>query len=104
MYKTIKPGIQEQGMKCRDAGDGGILYSGKCCQAFWGISPSIPGNVLKHSEECRQTFREMFQDSLNLNFDLLCQILLIFYQILLLNCYKTKEKTQSCPPITEQIF
>ena len=112
MYKTIKPGTQEQGMKCRDAGDGGILYSGKYCQAFRGMSQNIPGecrktfqgNVLKHSEECRQTFREMFQDSLNLNFDLLCQILLIFYQILLLNCYKTKEKTQSCPPITEQIF
>ena len=68
-------------------------HSGECRKTF-------QGNILKHSEERRQTFREMFQDSLNLNFDLLCQILLIFYQILLLNCYKTKEKTQSCPPNT----
>ena len=72
-------------------------HSGECRKTF-------QGNILKHSEERRQTFREMFQDSLNLNFDLLCQILIIFYQILLLNCYKTKEQTQSCPPITEQIF
>ena len=52
MYKTIKPGIQEQGMKCRDAGDGGILYSGKYCQAFRGMSQNIPG-------ECPQTFGGM---------------------------------------------
>ena len=35
---------------------GGMLYSGECRQTFWGMSPSIPGNALKHSGECPQTF------------------------------------------------
>ena len=36
-----------------------MLYLGECPQTFWGMSPNIPGNVLKHSGECRQTFRGM---------------------------------------------
>ena len=32
-------------------GMGEMLYSGKCCQTFWGIFPDILGNVLKHSRE-----------------------------------------------------
>ena len=38
---------------------GGILYSGKYCQAFWEMSQIILGNVPKYSGECRQTFRGM---------------------------------------------
>ena len=41
-------------------------HSGECPQTFWGMSPNIPGNVLKHSQnvakhsgECRQTFQGM---------------------------------------------
>ena len=26
---------------------------------FWVMSPNIPGNVAKHSQECRQIFQEM---------------------------------------------
>ena len=37
----------------------GMLYSGECPQIFQGISPNVPGNVTKHSEERHQTFREM---------------------------------------------
>ena len=42
-----------------NAGNWGMLYSGECPQTFWGISPNLPGNVVKHSGECRQTFWEM---------------------------------------------
>ena len=42
----IKPGIQERGTESGERGEWGECY--------------IPGkNVLKHSGECRQTFREM---------------------------------------------
>ena len=40
-----------------------MLYSGDCHQTFQGMSPNIPGNVLKHSGECPQTFRGMAKDS-----------------------------------------
>ena len=30
----------------------GMLYSGECRQTFRGMSPNIPGNVLKRSGEC----------------------------------------------------
>ena len=55
----IKPGIQEREQNARNAGNQGNII-------FGGMSPSIPGNVenmlgnvLKHSGECRQTFRGM---------------------------------------------
>ena len=44
-----------------NAGIGGMLYSGECRQTFQGMSPNIPGNVAKHSEECRQIFRKCRQ-------------------------------------------
>ena len=36
-----------------------LKHSGACPQTFRGIPSNIPGNVLKHSEECSQTFRGM---------------------------------------------
>ena len=55
-------------------------------------SAEIPGNVQENSGECLRGFRGMLKKiSGNLNLDLLCEILLIFHQILQLNCEKTKE-------------
>ena len=52
----------------------------------------IPGNVREDSGECSRRFRGMLKKILsNLNLDLFCEILLIFYQILQLNCEKIKE-------------
>ena len=34
-------------------GNGEMLYFGECPQTFLGMSPNIPGNVLKRSGECR---------------------------------------------------
>ena len=57
--QCIKPGIQEREQNAGNAGNQGNVI-------FGGMSPSIPGNVenmlgnvLKHSGECRQTFRGM---------------------------------------------
>ena len=60
----------------------------------------IPGNVPEDSGECSRRSRGMLlkipgnvpEDSGNPNFDLFLEILLVFYQILLLSCYKTIEK------------
>ena len=55
----------------------------------------IPGNVREGSGECSRRFRGMLKKILsNLNLDLFCEILLIFYQILQLNCEKIKEYFQ----------
>ena len=35
-----------------------LKHSGKCPQTFRGMSSNIPGNVAKHSGESRQIFRE----------------------------------------------
>ena len=52
----------------------------------------IPGNVQRDSGECSRGFPGMLNKiSGNLNLDLFCEILLIFYQILQLKCEKTKE-------------
>ena len=52
----------------------------------------IPGNVPDDSGECSRRFQGMLMKiSGNLNLDLFCEMLLIFYQILQLNCEKTKE-------------
>ena len=47
-------------------GTWGMFYSGECSQRFQGMSPNIqgmswkiPGNVLKHSRECRWTLKGM---------------------------------------------
>ena len=60
--------------------------SGECCYFI------IPGNVEEDSGECSRRFRGMFERIPgNLNLDLFCEILLISYQILQLNCEKTNE-------------
>ena len=51
MYKIRNTGTGN-GMR-GTRGMGGMLYSGECRQK------NIPGNVLKHSGECRKTFRGM---------------------------------------------
>ena len=57
MYETRNTGTRN-GMRGTQ-GMGVMLYSGECPQTFRGISPNIPGNVLKDSGECRQGFRGM---------------------------------------------
>ena len=52
MYKTRNTGTGN-GMRGTQ-GMGGMLYFGECRQAFRGMSSNIPGNVPKHSGECRQ--------------------------------------------------
>ena len=37
-------------------------HSGECRQTFRRMSSNILGNVAKHSRECRQTFRRMSQN------------------------------------------
>ena len=52
----------------------------------------IPENVEDDSGECLKRFQVMFKKIPgNLTLDLFCEILLIFYQILQLNCARTKE-------------
>ena len=69
--------------------------SGECSRRFWGLFHNIPGNVIKDSEECSTRFQWMFKKILGiLIFDLFLEILLSFYQILLLNCHKIMEKKQ----------
>ena len=46
----------------RGRGIGLALYSGNCCQIFQRFSPSIPGNVAKHSTVCCQIFQGMFSN------------------------------------------
>ena len=66
---------------------------GECSRKFWGILLKIPGNAREDSGECSRRFRGMFKKIPgNPNFDLFLEILLVFYQILLLSCYKTIEK------------
>ena len=89
----------------------GMYILGECSQTFRGMSlniqgmaPYISGNILKQSAECRQTSRGMFQKTRqNLNFDLCHDILLVFYQLLLLNSNKSREN-ESRLQITDQIF
>ena len=77
----------------------------ECNYKFWEMLlktlESFPGD----SRECLRRFREMFQKipgkiagrfeqiTWNLKFDLFLEILLVVYQILLLNCCKTMQKT-----------
>ena len=66
--------------------------SGECSRRFRGMFQKIPWNAQEDSGECSKRFRRMFEKIPgNLNLDLLCEILPIFYQILQLNCVKTKE-------------
>ena len=54
MYKTKNTGTGNGMQETREMG--GMLYSGECRQIFRGMLLNIPGNVLKHSGEYRQTF------------------------------------------------
>ena len=102
----IKPGIQERGTECEEFAERGGMFtripgnlledSGECY--YFNIPRNvpkemfkkIPGNVQQDSGECLKRFWRMFkkipgnaqEDFGNLNFDLFCEILLIFYQIL----------------------
>ena len=77
-WLLIKPGIQERGTECS--------------RGLRGMLKKIPGNVREDSGECSRRFRGMLKKILgNLNLDLFCEVLLNFYQILQLNCGKTKE-------------
>ena len=63
MYKTRNAGTGNGMRGTRGTrGMGGMLYSGECHQTFPGMSPNIPGNVIRHSGECHQTFRGMSSD------------------------------------------
>ena len=54
VYKTKNTGTGNGMQETREMG--GMLYSGECRQTFRGMLLNIPGNVLKHSGEYRQTF------------------------------------------------
>ena len=63
--------------------------SGECSKRFRGMFEEIPGNVQEDSGECSKRFWGMFKKiswNLNLDLELFCEILLIFYQILQLKC------------------
>ena len=63
--------------------------SGEFSRRFRGMFEQIPGNVQKDSGECSSRFRGMLKKiPVNLNFDFFVEILLVFHQILLLNCYE----------------
>ena len=65
---------------------GNLLEDSAECYCF-----NIPGNVPGDSGECSRRFRGVLKKvSRNLNLDLFCEILLIFYQILQIKCEKTK--------------
>ena len=67
--------------------------SGECLRRFRGMLLKILGNVLEDSRECCYRFWGMFQRiPRNPNFYLFLEILLVFYQTLLLNCYKIIQK------------
>ena len=66
--------------------------SGEFSRRFRGMFKKNPGNVRKDSGEYSKKFRGMFEKIPgNLNLDSFCEILLIFYHTLQLNCVKTKE-------------
>ena len=98
----VKPGTQERGMEFRECGERGecslgllgillFYYSRECWRRFRGMFEKIPGNVQENSGECFTRFRGMFEKIPgDLNLDLFCEVLLIFYQILQLNCEKQR--------------
>ena len=73
MYKTRNRGTGNGMRRTRGMNGGNVLFrgmssnipgnivkhSGQCRQTFRGMSSNIPGNVAKHSGECHQTFRGM---------------------------------------------
>ena len=64
MYKNKNTGTGNGMQGTRGMGEcyipGNVLkHSGEYRQTFRGMSPNILGNILKHSGVCRQTFRGM---------------------------------------------
>ena len=65
---------------------------GECPRRFRGMFKKTSGSVQRDSGECSRGFRGMLKKILgNLNLDLFCEILPVFYHILQLKCEKTKE-------------
>ena len=64
MYKNRNTGTGNGMQGTRDMGEcyipGNVdKHSGECRQTFQGMSSNIPGNVAKHSGKCRKTFKRM---------------------------------------------
>ena len=103
MFKKILGNVQEDSGKCSRRFRGMLKKipgnvekgSGECSRRFRGIFKKIPGNVEKDSGECWERFWGMFKKILG-NFVKSCEILFIFYQILQLNCGKTKKCFLRC--------
>ena len=73
MFKKISGKVQE--------------YPGECSRRFRVMFKKIPGNVQNDFGECSRRFLGMLEKNPgNLNLDLFCEMLLIFHQILQLNC------------------
>ena len=65
---------------------------GECSRKLQGTFKKIPGNVQEDSGECSKRFGGMLEKIPgNLTLDLFCEILIILYQILQLNCDRTKK-------------
>ena len=106
-FTRIPGNLLENSRKCSHFGIPGNIQeeSRKCSRRFRGMLLKILGNVIKDSWECPKGFREMFkQISGNLNFVLFLEILLVFYQILLLNCYETMEKNNYWAILLKKTF
>ena len=96
IYQTRNTGMGNRERNAENAGNAGMFTriprnvredSGECSRRFRGMFKKIPGNVRADSRECSGRFRGMFKKiAVNLNFDLILEIVLAFYQILLLNC------------------
>ena len=73
-----------------------IKDSGECSRGFHGMFEKIPGNFRRFQGILLKILENVRADSRESKF---LEILLVFYQILQLNCYESMEKT-----ITEQFF
>ena len=116
LLHSIKSAIQKRGTECGEQRKSSrrfrgmfkkIEYPGESSRRFWGIFKKNLGNARKEiSGECSKRFRGMLEkipgmfDRIpanirknfgNLNFYLFREILLIFYQTLQSNYYKTKK-------------
>ena len=107
MYKTKNTGT---GNGVRESGECYILgtdakHSVKYRQAFWKMSPNIPRNSSENSGKSKFRFISwnlyFVKSLLPIYFVKSC---LFFYQVLLLNCYKTMKKQRRSSFFEENIF
>ena len=79
---TGNTGTQERGTKCGERGEWGgecynpgnvVKHSRECPQTFREMTSNIPGNVFKHSGECHKTFRRMSQNIPGNDANFLCK-------------------------------